>query len=530
VLMAKKTVIIGLDGCTFDKINPLIKKGVLPNIEALIGSGTSGTLSSTIPPMTAPAWVSIGTGKNPGKTGIFDFWLPIECSYRYRMISSRDVKSPFFWEIAAKQGKKNVVINFPVTYPPEDFSGILVSGMLTPSKDSDFTLPRELKDWLAAGNIDYQIDAGWSYHDTKDKSKFLQSIIYCLNERKKAALYLMDRFEWDIFVVVFTALDRVQHFFWYDEVQGTLAHEPEKGNCLSGAIELVYRTLDDVIGEFLYRIDRFWNLFIVSDHGFSPLHKILYVNQILLDLGLLKVKEQFQEKILRGSDEDVDPSDLIHPLINLDLIDWERTQCFMPTETSQGLRFNVKGREPNGLIDPSLLDRIKEETIEKLKKVKDSHGETPLFSEVYKREEIYEGENMKLAPDLIFLNQEIKAIPLTSLTSGATLKPSTWRTGHHSPDGVFIAAGHDIKRNFRAESLRVYDVAPTLLYSMGLPVDGDMDGFVRFEIFTEDYVRNNPVKILEPVSKSGDTDERDDFYSEEDRKMLKRRLKGLGYI
>ncbi len=71
--MKRKLVIVGIDGGTFKVINPLIAEGKLPHLEKLINSGVKGILKSTYPPITAAAWVSFMTGKNPGKHGYFDF-------------------------------------------------------------------------------------------------------------------------------------------------------------------------------------------------------------------------------------------------------------------------------------------------------------------------------------------------------------------------------------------------------------------------------------------------------------------------
>ena len=68
-----KSLILGLDGATWDVIKPLAEEGKLPTLKKLMEEGVWGNLESTIPPVTGPAWVSFATGRNPGKTGVFDF-------------------------------------------------------------------------------------------------------------------------------------------------------------------------------------------------------------------------------------------------------------------------------------------------------------------------------------------------------------------------------------------------------------------------------------------------------------------------
>ena len=73
--MSKKVLFIGLDGSTFDLLDPLMEKGLMPRLRAFINEGVRGWLETTIPPITPTAWVSWMTGKNPGKHGVFEFLL-----------------------------------------------------------------------------------------------------------------------------------------------------------------------------------------------------------------------------------------------------------------------------------------------------------------------------------------------------------------------------------------------------------------------------------------------------------------------
>ena len=73
--MSKKVLFIGLDGATFDVLDPLIDRGLMPRLKQFIAEGVHGPLETTIPPITPTAWVSWMTGKNPGKHGVFEFLL-----------------------------------------------------------------------------------------------------------------------------------------------------------------------------------------------------------------------------------------------------------------------------------------------------------------------------------------------------------------------------------------------------------------------------------------------------------------------
>ena len=86
-----KLLIVGIDGATFDCLNPLMDEGVIPNIKEMCAQWTSGPLHTIFPPVTAPAWLALATGLNPGKTGVFDYInkISIHCFYFIQRISTR---------------------------------------------------------------------------------------------------------------------------------------------------------------------------------------------------------------------------------------------------------------------------------------------------------------------------------------------------------------------------------------------------------------------------------------------------------
>ena len=140
-----KVLVIGLDGATFDIILPWIKQGKLPNFEKLISEGSYGNLTSTLPTVSPVAWTSFATGVNPGKHGIFGFLT----DYESTPVTRIDIKSKTFWEIASENGKRVIIMNVPMTYPPEEINGIIISGYESPEEEI-FTYPENLTEELIA--------------------------------------------------------------------------------------------------------------------------------------------------------------------------------------------------------------------------------------------------------------------------------------------------------------------------------------------------------------------------------------------
>lgn len=152
----KRTVILGFDGMDPVVTKRFIEQGKLPNLARLRENGTFQTLATTLPPISPVAWSSFLTGVNPGKHNIYDFVMPDRRRYlpelssarihgprrslrigRYKIPLGRPRisllrKSTPFWHYLAKAGVSCSIIRVPVTFPPEKFPGVLLSGMCVP--------------------------------------------------------------------------------------------------------------------------------------------------------------------------------------------------------------------------------------------------------------------------------------------------------------------------------------------------------------------------------------------------------------
>src|ERR1700738_1670257 len=142
-----RSVIFGVDGLTFRIINPLIERGELPNFKKIRDQGCEAVLESKYPPLTPPAWTSLSTGLKPAQHGIYDYWEfdQQQGETRQAHLLTRRKGGKAIWNILSEFGKQVLVINVPVTYPPEAVNGIMVSGYMTPSSNLDFTYPTRFK-------------------------------------------------------------------------------------------------------------------------------------------------------------------------------------------------------------------------------------------------------------------------------------------------------------------------------------------------------------------------------------------------
>ena len=507
--MSSKVFVIGLDGATFDIIRPLVREGKLPTIENLMHKGVHGNLRSTIPPATLPAWPSFMTGKNPGKHGVFDFMGRESNEYYGRLMSSKDIHGDTIWRILSKFGKRSIVMNVPATYPPEKINGIIISGMLTPVGKS-YTYPPELEDEIK----DYVVEMDPEIYE-KEESIFLDELYSIIQKRKDTALYLMKKYKWDFFMVMFRETDIIQHKLW---------GEKEK-------IFQFYQHIDEIINQLITETDDDTYIIIMSDHGFGELRKMVCINKWLTDLGLLSCKRKdysqlrhvklnelmglktknslneiilfklgfsrqrikfWLEKIGLEKSLNLIPKSMRKrirvslPETDLD-IDWAKTKAyfssFFSAET-QSITINLKGRDPEGIVDPQEYEEVRKYIIKKLHELRDPVTGEKVVNKVFRREEIYHGPFLNRAPDIVMLLKEgYKASG--DLLSKEVIVPKEKIEGAHRMNGIFIVYGPEIKQGEEIKKAEIIDLAPTILHIMHIPIPKDMDGKVLKEIFKE---------------------------------------------
>ena len=126
-----RVIVIGLDGGTLSVIRKVTEKYELPNLAKVLREGSSGILESTMPYISCTNWISMATGMNPGKHGIYDF-LKLTKGNSLKPICFNDCQVKAIWHTLSECGKKVVVVNIPVTYPASKVNGIFISGPFAP--------------------------------------------------------------------------------------------------------------------------------------------------------------------------------------------------------------------------------------------------------------------------------------------------------------------------------------------------------------------------------------------------------------
>ena len=546
-----KILIIGLDGACPQYLFDLAARGKLPSLQRLIQNGASGTLLSTIPPLTPTAWTSFMTGVNPGNHGLFDFIELLPQSYGIRFTNVKSRKVPSIWKIFNEKGYRVGVYNVPMTYPPEEVQGFLISGLDTPHKNSPFVWPPSLKKELLNTFGDIPLDPrhlGFMRSDTL-RRKVLREIREIEELRSKIFLWLLKKFQPEIAMIVFTATDTVQHFFWH-YADPKHSWYPGSPNEFSMAIEDIYIFVDQLVGLLLTALTDSANkthIVIMSDHGFGPTSRfVFYPNRFLRRLKLLHLKQEstylsrmdnFLRRVLPPWIKTRLSSWI--PILRvwwekkasvLSEMDWKNTKAFAVEILAIPLGFWINSREvfPQGVVKDALeYEKVVKTIIGELRK---------LEIRAFHRDEVYRGPYIQLAPDIVIdwwedglvfgrsFPAPIEA-PIIEEHVARKDRPAEW-SGTHRREGIFIFCGPQIKPGLNTNA-EMEDIAPTIFSLLGESIPAHFEGRILEEIMTKVFKQ-----IEYNVSKNQKNSKTDTetTYSDKESEAIQRKLKSLGYL
>src|SRR6476659_4504215 len=209
---AKRVMIIGLD-CAAPKILFDDMRSELPVISGLMERGVWGELESCDPPITVPAWSCMMSSKDPGTLGFYGFRNRKDHSYDGMTFATNEkMKHDRVWDILSRDGRHVVVLGVPMTFPPRQVNGEMISCFLAPSIESRYTYPEELRDEIAETVGEYMVDV--PNFRTDEKERIMRDIKEMTRRRFALARHLRDTRDWDFLMMVEMGTDRLHHGFW----------------------------------------------------------------------------------------------------------------------------------------------------------------------------------------------------------------------------------------------------------------------------------------------------------------------------
>jgi len=515
------------------------------------------------------------TGVNPGKHGVFDFIQPA-ADGSFRVVDASHRMRKTFIDHAERENIRVISVLVPYTFPPdENTNGLIISGLGTPSSESDFIRPHRIRDTvLSRFPFLREVDP------TSEQS--LATLHLRLRDHTEKTVdltrFAMREFkDWGLAFTVFSATDLIPHFYSKFFDPDHPEYNPDEGEVpfeYRNALNQIYETINPFLGEALDIVERDggW-VILVSDHGSQPLvgsiGKDAFLTKWLEDNGYLQTGgEEGKSKQARKANAGSLANRLLylakkntpHGIRNafnvafgkqkeaiaeklsaipfLDDIDWENTVAFCaPGGYGIGLYINRAGDFPHGCVEKGAeYHRVRDEIKANLEKLEIIEG-APLFSRVLTREEAVWGPSTGTAPDLFLLWREDPLLREQNylLSDGTSLNPPeeregtrlTW-CGTHRMEGIFGIAGDGVKRGYEiAAPPNLADILPTINYISGLGIPPDVDGKIISEVFGEDFLNKVKPRTGPPEEKpaKGPGSMSDD----ESGKMIDL-LEGLGYL
>jgi predicted AlkP superfamily phosphohydrolase/phosphomutase len=534
----RRAVVIGLDGAAWHLVDPLIEAGTMPRLESLKARGAWGTLLSTVPTYTPPAWTSAVTGVNPGRHGIYGFYAGNAQSERQELMHAGRIRAPTLWDMANSQGLRAGIYNLPLSYPPRPLEGWMVSGMMTPGYGEElrgFAYPAELETRILGWAPGYQVDTSANWEKDYRDDALCARALGVIRQRHEVLARLLEHDPVDLVFCVLESPDRLQHVYYrYLDPREPLYHSPE-GAAIRPALARCFEAMDRIVGLLDDYAGADGGALVCSDHGFTSWEVSVHTNALLERWGYLKLKPAARALQTPVARRMVPLAKRLLPgrvargakARTFAAIDWSRTRAFASPIPQQGVFINLAGREPFGIVPQEELDDLKQEIANRFRSLERPEGRS-VTDVVYLSEEVFHGDARAGAPDLLpvlrdhryELDDEIfHRHPFTDL--------SHLPRGVHHPDGIAVVAGPGVKR---APGLRgsIMDVTPTALYLAGAGVPEGLDGSVLADAFSPRHLEGQPVAAA-PALSSNNADESSP-YSTEEEAAIEESLMGLGYL
>lgn len=448
-----KLCVIGIDGGELNLIRQYIKD--LPNLKYIMDNGVYGEMESTLPPITCPAWPCMFTGLNPAELGMFYF---VDMADTFKVFTYADWQAHALWN----KFKGTVgLFNIPMTYPPGEVNGYVVSGLGTPAGARGITYPASLRVGLGDN---YWVQAPAVLTSRGHEEEYYKVFMGDIRRKIKTATCLLGDYPYDLNIFVFNTTDQASHYFWH--------HIDSKHPCYvsdspyRNILYWLYRDIDFFIGYALQKCDK---VIIVSDHGFQPFKRCLNINKWLEQEGYLKYKVAPNQNIGVKTKRSVRN----YLVAKLGAKNANIVARFMPGWLKRGLSTIEEERrsEENltGTLDMGRTvaysygisagiyvngnDGITEEIKVKLEGYIKSMG---LGGSVRRKAEVYRGKYIDKAPDLV-----IEASEWYPSTLGyGELWPEPFTPGMHRKYGLYMGLGVE------GQARHINEVAPIILKTL----------------------------------------------------------------
>jgi len=471
-----RVVLVGVDGGSWNLIDPMMRAGELPNFSALAKRGVTADLE-TVEPVTSPVvWTSIATGRRPDAHGIMDF-----SATRLR------IRVPSSFERLAARGVRVGLYDYLVTWPP----ALLPGGFVIPG-------------WLRSDDSVSPPDA-WAHSDlppfTTDYDALRSSQEYLELARSEVALKaarwneLANRFDIEVGAVSFYAIDMTSHRFWHAAYPEDFDDEiPVSDPAERTAIPDAIRGIDRALGEVVANLGPKDSVLIASDHGFhansggtrsvwaTRLGEALERADLSPERDGFTVVSAFGTVVLR-----IDPGDFAEREATRDrlvaLLDSYSSADGDPLFLVNALDVAERPADQQRSLGNRFWQWAIRRVIDYKFKVRiDAHAHAVVVASPRSStlDELWpKGSVRRLG----------EALPIDRVMNRHEF------TGVHDPTGIFLAAGGPIAARPSRGVISVLDIAPLIFYLAGQPIPDDLPGRLPRDWIDPHALAENPPRV-----------------------------------
>jgi predicted AlkP superfamily phosphohydrolase/phosphomutase len=473
-----RLVVLGVDGMDWPLLEKLMPE--LPVIQSIARRGYAGEMLSIFPPDSIPSWVSIFTGLDPSEHGIIETIDYFKKDIAQFSVNTDAFRGRTFWDLAGALGKRVIVVNPLLAYPPWDVNGIMAAGPVFISGDAMVRpeeIAREYPVPPLGGIVDFP-----EKHELPDFARKTQEE----SERMiDFTLQLMRSHPWDLVFLSLLTMDRIFHFFWRFFDADDPTHPA--GNEHADVIRNFHRFIDSCAGRLLDAAGDDCMLLILSDHGHHRRPTRLFnLNELLLQHGLLNSRIRGPRFLSPRFHLERTKNVILETLHNLDLEDlayrfarvfpWTRKmkkRDFM-TEAASNLATASEfgGTNPFGGVDISRgrcavegvdYEQMRDTVITLLARTRDECGK-PVFLWVKRREELYRGTFIEKYPDVVYEMQPQYGTNWSLHVPLVTINPRHRKiSGGHRKNSVLVAGPLNGGWEALPERISPLNVAATVL-------------------------------------------------------------------
>jgi predicted AlkP superfamily phosphohydrolase/phosphomutase len=537
-----RLLILGLDGATWNVLDPMCQRGLMPNLSALLARSAHGTLRSCIPPVTTAAWTTMMTGCGPARHGIFDHRYYDVAAGQMRVNNSSRAKVSTVWHALSQAGRSVISLNLPGTYPPLDVRGIVVSGMDAPHLDAALSGAPEFAGRLRSEVPNYSLRYFWkraplSLEELTENARLTAESFRGRAEGGILADQMMP--DWTALMVQFQNLDPFQHRVWrYLNVDETGIDDPAWNDAAADVI----RGLDVAIGLLCELADRRGaGVLVVSDHGFGPCLGRIQVNRILVEAGVARLPSSSGQLVRRlrqaadhfrlwgakRNDPEARSASFATSVSAQYPFDWNRTLAFAPHQDTAAMVYlnSAERRAGAPLSTARQIDDARAATIAALSLARHPERDTPLFPLIIDTAATYSIDPAREGyPDLIALPDESYWVRTKLSANRSWVEPDPNLPGTHRPEGI-IALSADRIAPGRTLQADLQDVTPTILKLFGLPIPAHVEGKPLSILAELPTMRQDP-----PTNPVAGPHRAQFEYTPEEQAIIEQRLADLGYL